>query len=144
MRIVLDTNVFISGLLLPQSIPGRIVQAWRQAQYTLVVSNFMLVEIERVLNYPKIRRRLNWSNEKVEGYISMLRFYTDVISVSEVMPSLPQDLIRDSNDLPILATFIAGSADWLVTGDEDLHAVREQYPICSPADFLAMLGPQSN
>ena len=53
MRVVLDTNVFISGLLLPNGIPGRIVKAWQQAQYTLVLSEPMLSEIERVLYFSR-------------------------------------------------------------------------------------------
>lgn len=141
MKIVLDTNVLISGMLLPKSVPGQIVQAWRKAQYTLVVSEKMLEEIERVLKYPKIQRRLNWSVEQTERYISLLRFYTDVVSIAETLEALPPDVLRDPNDVPILATLLAGSADWLVTGDDDLHAVRENYPICSPAEFLSMLGP---
>lgn len=141
MKIVLDTNVLISGMLLPKSVPGQIVQAWRKAQYTLVVSEKMLEEIERVLKYPKIQRRLNWSVEQTERYISLLRFYTDVVSIAETLEALPPDVLRDPNDIPILATLLAGSADWLVTGDDDLHAVRENYPICSPAEFLSMLGP---
>ncbi len=50
MRVVLDTNVFISGLLLPNGVPGRIVKAWQQAQYTLAFSEPMLSEIERVFD----------------------------------------------------------------------------------------------
>lgn len=65
MKVVLDTNIFISGLLLPKGVPGRIVQAWRQSQYSLILSESMLSEIEQVLNYPKIKRRLDWSPSKL-------------------------------------------------------------------------------
>lgn len=142
MKVVLDTNVFISGLLQPKGVPGRIVQAWRQSQYILVVSDSMLSEIERVLNYPKIQRRLHWSPEQVERYISLLRFYAEVVPIEDVLQTIPDGLLRDIKDNPILATFIAGRGDWLVSGDDHLHAVRDQYSVCSPVDFLPMLGPQ--
>lgn len=141
MRVVLDTNVFISGLLLPKGVPGRIVEAWQQSQYTLVVSEPMLNEIERVLKYPKIQRRLHWSPEQIERYISLLRFYAEVVSIEDVLQTIPDDLLRDAKDNPILATFIAGHADWLVSGDDHLHAVRDQYSVCSPGEFLPLLGP---
>lgn len=141
MRVVLDTNVFISGLFLPMSVPGRIVQAWHKAQYTLVVSDPMLDEIERVLNYPKIQQRLGWSSDQFERYVFFLRFYSDVVSVTNVLPTIPEDLLRDPKDIPILATFLAGSADWLVSGDDDLITMRDRYPICNPREFLPMLGP---
>lgn len=143
MRVVLDTNVFISGLLLPNGVPGRIVQAWQQSQYTLVTSAPMFSEIERVLNYPKIQRRLRWSAAQVERYISLLRFYSEVVSIEDALRVIPDNLLRDAKDNPILATFIAGHGDWLVSGDDHLYAVRDQYPVCSPGDFLPMLGPQA-
>lgn len=65
MRVVLDTNVFVFGLMLPQSLPGRIVAAWRDGEFDLVLSEPMLEEITRVLAYPKISRRLGWDLDKL-------------------------------------------------------------------------------
>ena len=45
MRVVLDTNVLVSGLMLPESRPGKIVAAWRAGQFDLVVSEPLLAEI---------------------------------------------------------------------------------------------------
>lgn len=62
MKVVIDTNILLSGLMLPSSIPGRIMQAWRDNRFELVLSQFQLDEIGRVLAYPKIRKRLQWVN----------------------------------------------------------------------------------
>lgn len=48
LRIVLDTNVLVSGLAYPGSIPGRIVAAWRQGGFELVLSRHILDEMVRV------------------------------------------------------------------------------------------------
>ena len=74
MRIVLDTNVLLSGLMLPDSTPGRIVAAWRKRNFDLLVSEPMLEEIARVPAYPKIRKRIGWDDEHVSRYITLLRF----------------------------------------------------------------------
>lgn len=141
MRVVLDTNVLISGLLLPNSVSGRIVQAWRSAQYTLVVSESMLDELERVLSYPKIQRRLQWCPDEIRRFVSLFRYYADVIAVDEGLCVELRDSLRDGMDVHVLATCIAGKANWLVSGDEDLLVVRDRYPVRSPAEFVTMLGP---
>jgi predicted nucleic acid-binding protein len=46
---------------------------------------------------------------------------------------------RDPDDIPVLATLIASEADMLVTGDRDLLALREEYPIETPAEFVRRL-----
>jgi predicted nucleic acid-binding protein len=49
--------------------------------------------------------------------------------------------LRDPNDVPILAMLIAGSADCLVSGDKDLLAVADRYPILTPAEFCSRHAP---
>lgn len=74
MRVVLDTNVLVSGLLVPSSPPGQIVQAWRHGQFTVVMSDPLPKEVERVLGYPKIQKRLGWTPDLIVRYVSLLRF----------------------------------------------------------------------
>ena len=59
MRIVLDANVFISGLLSKQGPPGQILDAWLEGQFSLFVSPPIVAKIQRVLAYPRIRERLS-------------------------------------------------------------------------------------
>ena len=74
MRIVLDTNVLLSGLMLPDGTPGKIVNAWRRRQFSLALSEPMLEEVARVLAYPKIRKRPDWDDETIARNIAMPRF----------------------------------------------------------------------
>jgi putative PIN family toxin of toxin-antitoxin system len=137
VKVVLDTNVWISSLLLPQSIPGRIIRAWQHALFNVVMSNPILDEIARVLTYPKIRKRLLLQEEDINEYLSFIRFFTDIV---DLKPNTTQfDELKDINDGVILATLVASKADYLVTGDQDLLILDKQYPVISPSKFAEFL-----
>jgi len=135
VRVVLDTNVFLSGLMLPDSIPGRMIKAWHAAQFDLVLSEPMLVEFQRVLGYPKIKARLRWDENTIQRFILLLRFKAEVVEITGIKVEVP----ADSDDTPVLRALVAGRAECLVTGDNDLLALREHYPILTPAEFVKRL-----
>jgi len=135
VKVVLDTNVLLSGLMLPDSTPGRIVRAWRENRFDLVSSKEQLTEIARVLTYPKIRKRLKWRRETVERFLRQLYLRSELVDVSDVNQSVPSD----PKDQPILASLIASNAEYLVTGDSDLLMLSDRYPIITPTDFMRHL-----
>ena len=134
MRVVLDTNVLISGLMLPASLPGRIVKAWRSGAFELVLSEPMVGEIGRVLAYPKIRKRLGWGDEEIGNFLLLLRLKAEVVAIEEITAKVP----ADDDDTPVLAALIAGG-EILVSGDSDLLALRGDYSIITPAEFAQRL-----
>ena len=132
MKVVLDTNVMVSALLKRDSIPARILTAVWDGQLQLLSSAPLLEELLRVLNYPKIRKRLLAASIEIDQFLELLPFF-----VTEVVPDDGSALMpRDPADRMVLATLIAGSADWLVTGDEDLLALADQFPILTPTAFV--------
>jgi len=135
MKVVLDTNIFLSGLMLPESVPGKIISAWRSSSFELVLSEPMLTEISRVLAYPKIRKRIAWSDDDIEHFISLLRFRVEIVDIQDTHAVVP----RDPNDAPVLAALIASGADYLVSGDKDLLELRNAYAIETAADFARRL-----
>jgi len=135
VRVVLDTNVLVSGLMLPESVPGNIVAAWRGAQFELALSEPLLDEIGRVLSYPRIRARLGWGKDEIANFLLLLRFKADVVDITRGKGKVP----RDPGDDPVLATLLASEADCLVSGDGDLLALRDRYPILTPAEFARRL-----
>lgn len=135
MKVVLDTNVLVSGLMLPDSVPGRIVAAWRGAQFDLALSEPLLDEIGRVLSYPKIQGRLRWGGDEIARFLLLLRFKADIVDIAAEKAGVP----RDPGDDPVLATLLAADADCLVSGDGDLLALRDRFPIQTPAEFVRRL-----
>lgn len=131
MRVVLDTNVLVSGLMLPDSVPGKIVGAWRAAHFDLVLSEPLIAELARVLSYPKIHARLRWEEDDIAGYLLLLRFKAEIADTSRTKVKVP----GDPGDSPVLATLVASGADCLVSGDRHLLGLRHKYPIVTPAEF---------
>lgn len=129
LRIVLDTNVLVSGLAYPGSVPGRIIDAWRQGGIHVVLSRYILDELARVL--PRLNHRLNWAPSDFADLLDILAFEADLVE-----PTFPEDgELRNGADLPVLGTLLASRADYLVTGDADLLALAGRYPVVAPAEF---------
>lgn len=133
MRVVIDTNVFVSGLMLPASVPGRILAAAITGGFELVLCEAIVEEVSAALRYPKVRKRITLSDDELDRYVQALRFVADIVDPAGVVVQVPDD--RD--DDVILATLIAAKADWLITGDAALLALANQYPILTPAEFAA-------
>ena len=70
-----------------------------------------------------------------ESYIKQLYIRAEVVEPGPISVEAP----RDPGDTPILATLAASNADILVTGDGDLPALRDNYPIETPAEFIRRL-----
>ena len=139
MLVVLGTNVLVSGLAFAGGPPARLVTAWRNGAIGLVLSDFVLSELNRVL--PRMSSRTGMSPMDVRDLLDSLR--TASVLVEPDAASLAQALasgLRDPNDVPVLAVTIASRADWLITGDKDLLALAEHFPILTPADFCARHG----
>jgi len=134
VRVILDTNVLVSGLMYPESVPGRAVAAWREGRFDLIVPLAQLGEIGRVLAYPKIRKILQWDDETIGRFVRQLYLRAEVVEPA------PQPVeVRDRGDLHVLHALAAGTAELLVTGDEDLLALRERYAIETSAELVKRL-----
>lgn len=129
LRVVLDTNVLVSGLAYPASVPGRIVGAWRQGALDVVLSRYILDELARVL--PRLNHRLNWQPNDFADLIDILAIQADLVE-PEVLEG---STARDAADVPVLGTLLASTADYLVTGDADLLALADRYSVVSQAEF---------
>jgi putative PIN family toxin of toxin-antitoxin system len=130
-----DTNILVSALLVETSQPARLVELWRRGSFQLVTSAPQLEELARVTRYEKLRYRL------VPALTG--RLVNDLRDVAVLADRLPRiEASPDPFDNYLLATAIAGSADFLVTGDK-LHLLSlRRYrgvKIITVVDFLTML-----
>lgn len=138
LRVVLDTNVILSGIAYPASVPGKIIAAWRHGSLEVFLSMYILEELRRVL--PKLVHRHGLSEGEMDDLIDILTIQSELI---EPLSSLEPDL-RDDGDQPVLNTLIeaikASGADYLITGDKDLLSLSGRYRIVSPGDFWRIHG----
>ena len=140
MRVVLDTNVLISGLLFPGGPPLRLLDAWRGGAFDLVLSDFVIDEMARVWGH--LAPRLKQTPADLSDFLDMLYLRGELVQLDQAMlAGAAATALRDPNDVPILATLLSSRADWLVTGDNDLLALADSYPILSPAAFVTRFMP---
>lgn len=135
LRVVLDTNVLLSGIAYPASVPGKIVGAWKHGALEVVLSGFILDELRRVL--PRLTHRHGLSATEIDDLVDILSIQAEVIDPAPVH----NVALTDLNDQPVLGTLIAAlqqsQADALITGDKALLALADHYPIRTPAQFWA-------
>jgi putative PIN family toxin of toxin-antitoxin system len=136
VRIVADTNILISALLMGTSLPAHLLELWRAGRFDLLISTEQLDELTRVTRYPKIRERL--TPALAGRLINELR---DVAVMVERLPTIT--LCADPFDNYLLAMIEAGNADTLITGDKhDLLSMKRHAGanIVTVREFLTMLG----
>lgn len=112
MRVVLDTNVIISGLLRAGSPADQLRQAWESRRLTLISSEWQLDELRRVSRYPHLKER--FAPHEAGRLVRQIRRLAEL-----VQPAPGTDISPDPDDNPILATAITGGAQYLVTGDKN-------------------------
>lgn len=115
MRIVVDTNTAISGLLL-QGQPRQIIDLVRARTHTLCVSVALLAELAEVIGRPKFAQRVQAAGLSAAA---LVQDYTRLAEIVEPAP-LSAPVSRDPDDDVVLATALAAGATLIVSGDQDL------------------------
>ncbi len=131
MRVVLDTNVYISAILFGGK-PERIRKLFRDGEIEVLVSEAIISEIAEVL-----RRKFNWASWRISQVIDEIREATLVI------PRCDVSLIEaDDADNRILECALEGSAQYIVSGDKRHLLPLAKYKeinILTPDEFLRLL-----
>lgn len=138
LRVVVDTNVLISGLFgIKDSPSSQILEAIRTQKIIIVFSPIILEEIREVISRERIVNLTKMSPEEQGSFISMLIERSDITKGKQ----LQQKIGRDIKDDKFLACGVEAKADYIITGDEDLLVLKEYegIRIVTPREFLAFL-----
>lgn len=111
MRVVLDTGIFISAFLNTEGYPRKAVNLWLDKEFQLIRSEWQLEEIKRVSHYDRLKERI--APQEIGFLINRLKRRATVL---KEIPNV--DYSTDPDDNPIIATAIAGEAQYLVSGDK--------------------------
>lgn len=136
MRIVLDTNVLVSGLLSPFGPPGEIVRMVSSGAIVLCLDARIFSEYDEVL----ARDRFGFDPDAVAALLDYIDFCAEVVAAQPLVERLP-----DPDDEPFLEVALACGADCLVTGNL-VHFppdARAGATVLTPAEFVKMLRSQS-
>jgi len=135
--VVLDTNVFISGLISPSGVPGSILQRFRRGDFDIATSKAQIREIQAVLKRPSLARALPKGTTK-----DVLRFFLKFKSLTKIQDpkKLPWDF-KDLKDHFLLDLAVHAKADFLVTGDKAVRSLLlvGSCAVTSPVEFLARI-----
>jgi putative PIN family toxin of toxin-antitoxin system len=138
LRVVLDTNQFVSSVLVRHGLPAQVLDAWRQRAYLLVTSPAIIAEIRATLNYPRVQRKYPISDEQVERLVKLLEQDALVVpGPADISGGIPDD----PQDEEVLACAVEGMADLIVSGDRHLLDLEEYQgiPIVTAREFLDQL-----
>lgn len=135
IRVVVDTNVFVSGIIGKNSPPARLLKLWESGKLTIITTAAVISEIERVLNYPKIKKGHNLGDDQIRQVVlNIARYSVDVTKSAQ-----PVSVIKeDPDDDKFLSAAVAGKADFIISGDAHLLTLKsyEGIPIVTPSEFF--------
>ena len=134
LRVVIDTNVLISGLFGLQNSPSaQLLAAFRRQRLILVTSPAIVEEVALVLARDRIVQRTHMEAAEQEAFISELVDRSELTSGRQL--TIP--VSRDIKDDKVLACALEGQVDYLITGDEDLLALQAfaGITIATPGSF---------
>ena len=136
MRLVVGTNVILSGLIGSKSSPGRIMTLWLERHSEWVTCAQQIEEITRVLAEPYFANRVEDSFGSAYAFMRM--FHLKAIHLV-VMPPF-KAICRDPNDDYLMALLLQHPVDFLITGDKDLLSLKSAYPkILTPRELIDRL-----
>lgn len=133
MRIVVDTNVFVSGVFF-SGPPHRILEAWRSRTIDLVLSSEILDEYERVGRM----LALQFSGVDLSPFLQLLATHAHLVKAAP----MEQQICTDPDDDMFLACALAGHVRLIVTGDRALlnasgyHGIRIVRPRTFVSEYL--------
>lgn len=134
MRVVLDTNVLVSAMLVEASVPSRCVEHVTSGYCSLLLDERIAAEYRAVLR----RQAFGLDLTAVEDVLSILERYAEWVHADPLAIRLP-----DASDLPFLEVAVAGGADAIITGNVAHFRVpggRLAIDIVTPRQFLDRLG----
>jgi putative PIN family toxin of toxin-antitoxin system len=131
VRVVVDTNVLVSGLLSPHGPPGRIVDGLIAEELRALFDDRMIDEYRDVLQRPKF----GFEKREVADFLDHVVAAGEHVSAPPLKVRLP-----DVDDLPFLEVAVAAHADALITGNlkHFPRASRSGANVVSPNDFVEL------
>ena len=136
MRAVVDTNILVRALIKPHGTVGPVLLRLRHGDYTLLYAQLLLEELVDVLNRPRIREKYQLTDQDIQTVVGLILLRGEPVASEKRITAC-----RDPKDDKFLEIAVAGGADVIVSGDEDLLTLHPYagIPIVMPAVFLQML-----
>jgi hypothetical protein len=138
LRVVIDTNVFVSAQLSRHGAPAQVLKAWRERAFVLVSSPATIAEVAETMSGFVGLQPYHVSKADVDDLLTLLKTETLLVSGSAVPVETHLD---DQDDLMFLACALEGEAEILVSGDRHLRSLGQYQgiEILNAREFLDRL-----
>lgn len=130
VRVVIDTNVFVSGLLKSDNPPSNVVDLFIEEKINLIISEEVFSEYVKVLLRPELKVK----KDNIIRLISIFILKAEIIKVKTKL-----DIIeRDPSDNKFLECALDGKVDYIITGDKHLLELKKykKIKIVDPKTFI--------
>jgi len=134
MRVILDTNVLLFGILISHGPPAKLLEGWERKLFTLVACHALVAELRQVAGRSFFKARLRASaTELLAAGVRDFSFFCQDLPSGPIAP--------DPKDSYLLALAEASAAQFLVTGDKQLQSLKHHKStrIVSPAAMIELL-----
>jgi putative PIN family toxin of toxin-antitoxin system len=115
VRIVVDSNLLVLAFLQPNGLASQLMLTIIAKNHSLLLSNEIVLEVSRVLRYPRMINLHAASEKDVYNFVGWLRIVAEMIAFDPFVPAP----IRDESDIFVLQTALSGGAEILCTCDRD-------------------------
>ena len=134
IKLTLDSNILISGLFFKKGPPHKVLDLCMRDECLLVLSEDIVSEVIEVVN-----RKFSLPADQLIEFITLLRLHSRLVTPKEKISVIE----RDPDDNRILECAVAGSVNYVVSGDKDLLDLKEfrNIPIIKARAFLDILTP---
>ncbi len=135
LAVVIDTNVWISGVFFRRGIPASILRAWRDSRFEIVATAETLAELE--LKLREKASKFGADPALAEEWIAYVKTFARITPVTEIASGV----CRDPDDDKFLDAALSGRAEYIVSGDHDLQVLGEyqNVQVLSPRAFAELL-----
>jgi len=129
MKIVIDTNVVVSGVFFG-GMPSRVLETWRDGNVELVCSPDILEEYRRVGEHLEAQ----FADVSLAPFLALLVMNAEIFDP----PDLPEKVSKDPDDDKFIACAIASNCRLIISGDRDLLEVSgyQGVKVVIPREFL--------
>ena len=137
LKAVVDTNQFIISLISKKGPSAKLIDAWRDHKFSLIISQDIFTEIKRVFYYPRIITARHLDKQDIETFINFIEKRAIILSHTP-----PIQVIKDDpDDDKILACALEAQADYIVSADQHLLRLRQyqNINIITAKEFLEIL-----
>lgn len=109
MKVVVDTNIWISSLISSSKTAFGLINAWQEGTFRLLISEQQIIELAEVIHRPKFRLIYRFSPEEIKGIFDSISARAERIRLKGHL-----SICRDPDDAIIIETAVRGHAKYLL------------------------------